>query len=341
MLITTIEKIVSFLKPLVPFDTPPVFADDKERKVTEALCSMYSGDQCCDPGLNPYAGGLLKRYQTIAPQPILNEGSLLFRFGVSLYLVGCSRDTCFAQSITKQNVIGDVVEKIIANAMTFSLTRCYLPPGQLAKGVDVNAKDEDGETLLMSAVVMQEEEKAKLLIARGADVNAKSKIGETALMLSANYGYKEATKIMIANGADVNAKDEDGKTALMRTAVNDYRGEYVNVYTDEYKDGNPVRYVNSVRDAAVYAKHKEIAELLIASGANVNEKDNNGGTALMNAVFWGYPEVARLLIANGADVNARYKVDEFRFRSGDTALSLAVERGNNEIAELLITNGAK
>ena len=51
----------------------------------------------------------------------------------------------------------------------------------LADGVDVNAKDDWGKTLLHSTAEMRRKEIAELLIAEGADVNAKDSWGITPL----------------------------------------------------------------------------------------------------------------------------------------------------------------
>lgn len=61
--------------------------------------------------------------------------------------------------------------------------------------------------------------------------------------------------------------------------------------------------------------NKEIAKLLVSSGANVNEKDSFGYTPLILATMNGDSEIVKLLIEKGADINIRYK--------GSSLLSLA------------------
>ena len=62
------------------------------------------------------------------------------------------------------------------------------------------------------------------------------------------------------------------------------------------------RKKNTLRIAA-YNNCKETAELLISHGANINEKDNNGETALHIAVYFNRKEIAELLISHGANIN--------------------------------------
>jgi len=82
--------------------------------------------------------------------------------------------------------------------------------------------------------------------------------------------------------------------------------------------------------------HKNVVELLIAEGADVNAV--NGGrfmeqTALHIAVSYGHDDIVEILLANGADVNARTY-------SGKTALEMAAKKGHVKIAELLREHGA-
>ena len=81
--------------------------------------------------------------------------------------------------------------------------------------------------------------------------------------------------------------------------------------------------------------HKEIVELLIAKGADVNAKnDKFVGTFLHWAAFSGHKEIAELLIAKGADVNAKDRV-------GKTPLDRAIEYNQPETADLLRKHGGK
>ena len=61
-----------------------------------------------------------------------------------------------------------------------------------------------------------------------------------------------------------------------------------------------------LHDAAAYG-HTEVAELLLAKGADVNAKaDGQGGaTPLLAAAFNGWRDTAELLLAKGADINAK------------------------------------
>ena len=72
---------------------------------------------------------------------------------------------------------------------------------------------------------------------------------------------------------------------------------------------------------------------LLGSGADVNRKNNSGGTALMIAAERGHIETVKLLINNKADINLTNNW-------GNTALMIAAERGHIETVKLLLDRGA-
>tara|TARA_B100000683_G_scaffold114242_1_gene112397 strand:+ start:3435 stop:3869 length:435 start_codon:yes stop_codon:yes gene_type:complete len=81
------------------------------------------------------------------------------------------------------------------------------------------------------------------------------------------------------------------------------------------------------------AANKETVELLIDKGADINAKDDTGGTPLFWAALEGNEEVAELLIRQGADVNAAGP-------KGRTALHWAVAMAQKKSVELLIGESA-
>ncbi len=135
----------------------------------------------------------------------------------------------------------------------------------LDDGVDVNAPNEDGITVLMVAVLVGYNE-VKLLLDNGANVNVTNKEDRTALILAA-MGYSEVVKLLLDNGANVNHNDENGGTALM---------------------------------IAVGLGKNEVAKVLLDNGANVHD-NYEGETVLIIAVSYGYVETTRVLLQYGAN----------------------------------------
>ena len=84
--------------------------------------------------------------------------------------------------------------------------------------------------------------------------------------------------------------------------------------------------------------HKEIANLLINNGADVNAVTDNGVTPLHTSAGLGHKEIAELLIAKGANVNAKVALGP---KQGLTALDAAIERNHPKIADLLRKHGGK
>jgi ankyrin repeat protein len=78
--------------------------------------------------------------------------------------------------------------------------------------------------------------------------------------------------------------------------------------------------------------HKEIVQLLIEKGIDINQTDEDGENALHLATSNGHKEIVQLIIEKGIDIN---QTDG----DGENALHLASENGNKEIVQLLIEKG--
>ena len=94
----------------------------------------------------------------------------------------------------------------------------------IARGANVNARDEDLETPLHHAADKGHAEIVWLLLARGADANARDEDRDTPLHKAAEEGHVEICKLLLAGGARMNARNEDGEPPLVK-ALDDEQWE--------------------------------------------------------------------------------------------------------------------
>ena len=190
-------------------------------------------------------------------------------------------------------------------------------------GVDVNAPEADGATLLHWAVRWDDPESVDLLLHAGANADAANAYGVTPLSLACINRSAPLVRRLLDAGADPDAATTMGETALMTCS----------------RTGNA--------DA--------VSALIEHGASNVDAREaSRGQTALMWAVAQGHADVARLLIDNGADVHARTETrsllvsvggrgDE-RARElplgGFTPLLFAARHGRVDSARLLLDAGA-
>jgi ankyrin repeat protein len=85
---------------------------------------------------------------------------------------------------------------------------------------------------------------------------------------------------------------------------------------------------------AIFRRHFQIAEALLAHGANIDLPDRHGWTPLFWAAFNGHADVVEFLAAHGADADAATC-------EGDRPLFMAACKGHTAVVRLLLTAGAR
>jgi ankyrin repeat protein len=179
----------------------------------------------------------------------------------------------------------------------------------------VNAKlNKDGDTALSIACDKDNLNIVNVLIKAGADVNATDNDGETVLMRVSNVKIVNA---LIKAGADVNATDNDGNTAVIKNSDSKYTLDIINTLIQAGADLEAEnKYGNTALITACqgyYYKESSISDsprietvkVLIQGGANVNTKTSTGNTALKTAQelsnkYSSAEEIVNILIKAGA-----------------------------------------
>lgn len=162
-------------------------------------------------------------------------------------------------------------------------------------------KDEDGFTPLHLAAANGYTEMADLLLANKADVNARDNSQSTPLhqAAAAPGEHADLLQLLISHKSDVNAADTNGLTPLHYAALAD-NGKAVKLLLTngahpdvrERVDGNTPLII------ATGKGYKDVAEVLLANGADVNAADKKG-TPLAWAIHTGHPDIASLLRQHG------------------------------------------
>jgi ankyrin repeat protein len=193
----------------------------------------------------------------------------------------------------------------------------------LAGGADPNAPmTKTGDTALMMAARTGKTDAVKALLDHGAKINAAETWGgTTALMWAVSERHPDVAKMLIERGADVNAKSYFVPSASGRgfegtTPI----APKPNQEIEEFAAGMLTPLMFAARENDL-----ESAKLLAKAGADLNARGGDGKDALSLAFFDGSYDVADFLIDSHANVNQK---DAQRF----TPLFWAVDRRNMETA---------
>ena len=127
-----------------------------------------------------------------------------------------------------------------------------------------------GETPVMVASRAGNPDVVQQLLAKGANVNARAARGQTALMWAVAQKHPDVVKVLLAHGADVHARSEVWSQMM---AVSPHG---VPAYNRQIPHGGDTALMFAARVGDLGS-----AKLLLAAGANVNDADAWGVSALV------------------------------------------------------------
>lgn len=132
-------------------------------------------------------------------------------------------------------------------------------------------------------------------------------VSEGEFLRQVERGDKTVVELFLQAGINANAKADGGSALIIATA----RG------------------------------HADIAQMLIAKGADVHARNKEGLTPLMGAIIGerkGSVSLVSLLLDRGADVNASSSTTTQAHAV--TPLFIAIQKGDKDLVQLLVTRGA-
>lgn len=168
------------------------------------------------------------------------------------------------------------------------------------RGAKINTKSKHDPTPLGIAATPWLDPVFKFLLENGADPNGRNDSGETALHRAAGSGYLDAVKLLLAAGAKADSATTNGNTPLWEAQLH---------ITDPFHQSE-----YGSRKAAL-ARYREIAQLLIESGADINV---SSGSMLSQAVLKNQLDVLRINLDLGASVKGYdCRAIHYAFHIGD------------------------
>lgn len=176
----------------------------------------------------------------------------------------------------------------------------------IAQGLDVNSRDEEGNTMLYYVLTHNKDLlMAKKLIEAGADVNAPSANGMTPLVIATSKANELQLQKMMINTMDfeeqkevVEAKVNEEIEYEMNRAI-----AMLQMLIEQGADINQETPLGTpLMSASTSDWNKDMVEILLEKGAKVNQQDKNGRTALFYAQVFDCQQISQMLLSAGADI---------------------------------------
>uniref|UniRef100_A0A8C2GY44 Protein phosphatase 1, regulatory subunit 16A n=1 Tax=Cyprinus carpio TaxID=7962 RepID=A0A8C2GY44_CYPCA len=199
----------------------------------------------------------------------------------------------------------------------------------LNNGVSPDLFNEDGLTALHQSCIDDFLDIARCLLDAGANANACDSELWTPLHAAATCGHTDLVQLLIEAGADLLAVNADGNMPY-DLCEDEATLELIEMIMAE--QGITQERIDECRGAKERAMLSDLQEL-VASGADLNVKDEQGATLLHVAAANGYMSVGELLLEHRISPNDRDN-------DGWTALHAAACWGQIQMVELLVANGA-
>lgn len=207
-------------------------------------------------------------------------------------------------------------------------------------GADINYTNEHGANVLLALIpTLDDLSQADYFLKKGLSLQTVDNQGNNAIFYAARNGNEKIIKQLIDKGIDVKAVNKNGENLFFPTAEGARRGsnklpffefvESLGVHPNQpNNNGLTPLFVLSQRNADV-----DVFQYFIDKKNDINQKDSDGNTPLINASYRAPLEVVTLLAEKSKAIDTQNN-------QGISALARAVKGNTVEVVNYLLNKGA-
>jgi ankyrin repeat-rich membrane spanning protein len=154
-----------------------------------------------------------------------------------------------AQLLIENGIVVNVEDKYLISAMIFTYDKGYSKLFKLLFEAEVNSeniRDKQGNTLLIMATRLELEGVVKSLLENGANVNERNNDNETALIWASQKNNKDVIEILLEYKPKLDLIDKNGWSALKVACRNHQTKDIVELLVDTGANINQISEINDV-----------------------------------------------------------------------------------------------
>jgi ankyrin repeat protein/beta-lactamase regulating signal transducer with metallopeptidase domain len=196
----------------------------------------------------------------------------------------------------------------------------------IEKGADVNVRDSEGASLLDDAVWTGSVDTVALLLAHGARLNEPDpETGATPINEAAYRGNPEVVQYLLQFHPDLGIADKRGYTPLDNALRMDREDAALLLLEAEPKA--PQTSFGKLMDQAIKIDKPRLIEALLRHGVSANGTLPSGSTPLESAAFADATKAVQVLLDNGADPNLGTPLEDAALKGFDSIVSQLLDHG--------------
>ena len=172
-------------------------------------------------------------------------------------------------------------------------------------------------------------ESIRVLLDAGMAVDCRDPFQRTSLHCAVGMGRTSAVALLLRRGADPTAPDEDGRTPVHHAVEGDFARQTLPFLVEHGVDINKKILGSTMLHNAAKEGYTNKVDVLLANGADVECRDNDGYTPLHCATSRNRKWTVRKLLRKGANVNSKNN-------DGITPIAMAAVMGFTAVEDMLL-----